>query len=76
MLDCGMVGRLDEELAEGIDDMLMAVVNRNSVDLVDILLRVGSAPPLRPAINYEPTSPISSPTTRASRSRTWTSVAL
>jgi len=30
-----MVGRLDEELAEGIGDMLMAVVNRNSVDLVD-----------------------------------------
>jgi ubiquinone biosynthesis protein len=48
VLDCGMVGRLDEELAEGIDDMLMAVVNRNSVDLVDILLRVGSAPPATP----------------------------
>ncbi len=48
VLDCGMVGRLDEELAEGIDDMLMAVVNRNSVELVDILLRVGSAPPATP----------------------------
>jgi ubiquinone biosynthesis protein len=48
VLDCGMVGRLDEELAEGIDDMLMAVVNRNSVDLADMLLRVGSAPPTTP----------------------------
>jgi len=48
VLDCGMVGRLDEELAEGIDDMLMAVVNRNSGDLVDVLLRVGSAPPATP----------------------------
>jgi ubiquinone biosynthesis protein len=45
VLDCGMVGRLDEELAEGIDELLMAVVNHNAVDLADILLRLGSAPP-------------------------------
>jgi ubiquinone biosynthesis protein len=48
VIDCGMVGRLDEELAEGIDDMLMAAMNRNSADLVDNLLRVGSAPPATP----------------------------
>ncbi len=48
VLDCGMVGRLDEELAEGIEEMLMAVVNHNSVDLGDILLRLGSAPPATP----------------------------
>jgi ubiquinone biosynthesis protein len=48
VLDCGMVGRLDEELAEGIDDMLMAVVNHNATDLGEILLRVGSAPPATP----------------------------
>ena len=45
VLDCGMVGRLDNELAEGIDDMLMAVVSRNSADLAEVLLRLGSAPP-------------------------------
>lgn len=45
VLDCGMVGRLDEELAEGLEEMLMAVVNRSSVDLGDIILRLGSAPP-------------------------------
>ena len=44
VLDCGMVGRLDEELAEAIEDMLMAVVNPNSADLAEILLRLGSAP--------------------------------
>jgi ubiquinone biosynthesis protein len=44
VIDCGMVGRLDEELAEEIDDMLMAVVNRNAADLGEIILRVGSAP--------------------------------
>ncbi|SPE60353.1 Ubiquinone biosynthesis protein AarF [Verrucomicrobia bacterium] len=45
VLDCGMIGRLDEDLAEGIEDMLMAVVNHNSTDLAEILSRLGSAPP-------------------------------
>jgi ubiquinone biosynthesis protein len=48
VLDCGMVGRLDEELAEAIVDMLMAVVNPSSADLAEILLRLGSAPPNTP----------------------------
>ena len=48
VIDCGMVGRLDEELAEGIEGMLMAVVNHNSVDLGESLLRLGSAPPATP----------------------------
>jgi ubiquinone biosynthesis protein len=48
VLDCGMVGRLDEELAEGLEEMLMAVVNHNSVDLGEIILRLGSAPPGTP----------------------------
>ncbi len=47
-IDCGMVGRLDEGLAEGLNDMLMAVANRNSVDLQEALLRVGSAPSTMP----------------------------
>jgi len=45
VLDCGMVGRLDEELAESLEDVLMAVVNHNSVDLAESILRLGSAPP-------------------------------
>jgi ubiquinone biosynthesis protein len=48
VLDCGMVGRLDEELAEGMDELLIAVVNHNSVDLGDTILRLGSAPPDTP----------------------------
>ena len=48
VLDCGMVGRLDEELMEGLDDMLVAVVKHNSVDLAEALLRVGSAPSATP----------------------------
>ncbi len=45
VLDCGMTGRLDEELAEGLDEMLIAVVNHNSVDLEESILRLGSVPP-------------------------------
>ena len=45
VLDCGMVGRLDEELTDDINEMLMAVINPGSGDLADIILRVGSAPP-------------------------------
>ncbi len=44
VLDCGMVGRLDEELAEGVEDMLMAVANPNAADLAETLLRLGSSP--------------------------------
>jgi ubiquinone biosynthesis protein len=48
VLDCGMIGRLDEELAEGLEEMLMAVVNHNSADLGEVILRLGSAPPATP----------------------------
>jgi ubiquinone biosynthesis protein len=45
VLDFGMVGRLDEDLADDLDDMLMAVVNHDSANLAETILRVGSAPP-------------------------------
>lgn len=45
VLDCGMVGRLDEELAEQVEDMLMAVAKPESGDLAEILMRLGSARP-------------------------------
>ena len=48
VLDCGMVGRLDEELAEGLEDMLMAIVNHSASDLSESILRLGSAPPATP----------------------------
>ena len=48
VLDCGMIGRLDAELAEAMEDVLLAVVNPTSTDLAEILLRIGSAPPGTP----------------------------
>ena len=67
-----MTGRLDEALADDLDEMLTAVVNHDPADLTSVILRLGSAPPPRPANDCAPTSPISLPTLWASRSRTWT----
>ena len=48
VLDCGMVGRLDNELSEDLDDMLVAVANHDAGELEQALLRVGSMPPTTP----------------------------
>jgi ubiquinone biosynthesis protein len=45
VVDCGMTGRLDAELEEDIEEMLLAVAKSKSADLSEIILRVGSVPP-------------------------------
>jgi ubiquinone biosynthesis protein len=45
ILDCGMVGRLDSELREEIESVLMAIVSRDSQRLTDGFVRLGSVPP-------------------------------
>jgi ubiquinone biosynthesis protein len=45
MLDCGMVGRLDDRLREDIEDILMAIIARDGNQLTAIITRVGSIPP-------------------------------
>jgi ubiquinone biosynthesis protein len=45
ILDCGMVGRLDSELREEIESVLMAIVARDSQRLTDGFVRLGSVPP-------------------------------
>ncbi len=45
LLDCGMVGRIDGRLREGIVDVLMAVGTRDVTRLADLVMRLGSAPP-------------------------------
>jgi len=44
LLDFGMVGRIDEELREQIEDMLMAISNKDSVHLTSVLMRLGKCP--------------------------------
>jgi ubiquinone biosynthesis protein len=45
LLDCGMVGRLDEALRDDFEDVLLAVVNRDSIRLTTLITRIGQVPP-------------------------------
>ncbi len=44
LLDCGMVGRLDEETREDVEGLLHAALDRDPARLTDFVLRVGSPP--------------------------------
>src|SRR5262249_50316897 len=45
MLDCGMVGRLDERLREDFEEILLAIVQRDAAQLTAVLTRLGAVPP-------------------------------
>ena len=44
VLDCGMVGRLDENLKEQMEDLLLAAVEQDPGRLCETVLRSGAAP--------------------------------
>ncbi|MGI9428964.1 MAG: ABC1 kinase family protein [Bythopirellula sp.] len=44
VLDCGMVGQLDEPLREDIEQALLAVGQGDSSTVVDIIMRLGATP--------------------------------
>jgi ubiquinone biosynthesis protein len=44
VLDCGMVGRLDEPLREDIETALFSIVQGDSETVVEIIMRVGATP--------------------------------
>ncbi|MCA9132543.1 MAG: AarF/ABC1/UbiB kinase family protein, partial [Planctomycetales bacterium] len=45
LLDFGMVGRIDDRLRETIEEMLLAVVSRDTWLLTTLIKRVGNTPP-------------------------------
>ena len=45
LLDCGMVGRLDEAMRDDFEDVLMAVVHQDSHRLTMLITRIGQVPP-------------------------------
>ena len=45
ILDCGMVGRIDEVMRDEIEGMLVAALTLDPSELVDIVCRIGSVPP-------------------------------
>jgi len=44
LLDCGMVGRLDDQTRDHFEGLIQALVEKDSGKLVDYILRMGSAP--------------------------------
>jgi len=45
LVDFGMVARLDEQLREDIEDMLIAIVSQDSQQLTSLVMRLGAVPP-------------------------------
>jgi ubiquinone biosynthesis protein len=45
VLDCGMVGRLDETLRQEIESLLLAAAQADAEQIADIVLRIGAVPP-------------------------------
>jgi ubiquinone biosynthesis protein len=45
VLDCGMVGRVDEDLREQVEDLLMAAVDNDADRLLDTVVQLGEVPP-------------------------------
>jgi ubiquinone biosynthesis protein len=45
LLDCGMVGYLDEATREDIGEMLLAIANHDAQHVTSIIMRVASVPP-------------------------------
>jgi ubiquinone biosynthesis protein len=44
VLDCGMVGRVDEDLREQVEDLLMAAVDKDTDRLLDAVVQLGEVP--------------------------------
>ncbi len=44
VLDCGMVGRIDNTLQTQVEEMLIAVVNQDESKLCDIIIQLGDVP--------------------------------
>ncbi len=46
VLDCGQVGSIDDELREDVEALLFAIVEHDSAQVTDMVLRLGSVPPV------------------------------
>lgn len=49
ILDAGMVGRLDEDLRDRLESLIVAVYHRDAARLTDTVTALGSSPPTDPA---------------------------
>jgi ubiquinone biosynthesis protein len=44
VIDCGMVGRLDETMRQEVETLLLSIINKDAVELTDSVMRLGSVP--------------------------------
>ena len=44
VLDCGMVGRVDDDLRQQIEDLLLAAIDHDAGRLLDSVVRIGQVP--------------------------------
>jgi ubiquinone biosynthesis protein len=44
VLDCGMIGRIDDQLREEIESVLLAILHMDTRELTEIVMRVGAVP--------------------------------
>ena len=68
LLDFGMVGRIDEALRENIEDLLLAMVQQDSLQLGATVMRVGAVPLGLDEASLAPIWPTTWPITPTSRS--------
>ncbi|TDU72880.1 ubiquinone biosynthesis protein [Prosthecobacter fusiformis] len=45
VIDCGQVGRIDDELRDEVETLLLAIVEHDSTQVTEQVLRLGSVPP-------------------------------
>lgn len=45
VIDCGQVGRIDDELRDEVEALLLAIVENDSTEVTEVVLRLGSVPP-------------------------------
>src|SRR5262245_3984511 len=45
VLDCGMIGRLDDTMRGEVESLLISIISKDAVELTDSVMRLGSVPP-------------------------------
>src|SRR5207249_5023797 len=44
VIDCGMVGRLDETMRQEVESLLLSIINKDAIELTDAVMRLGQVP--------------------------------
>lgn len=45
VIDCGQVGRIDDELRDAVEALLLAIVENDATEVTEVVVRLGAVPP-------------------------------